>query len=461
MRAAMLGRLERMPRASDILPFVRLSYAQPSTYSWFDEEGERKVVTQAEGGEQGDPLMPLLFSIGIQGALEQVARLLKPGEHLCAFLDDIYMVCEPERVRPLYNILGAALHREAGISLHTGKTRVWNRGGIVPAHVEEMGLDVWNCDGIKVLGTPLGTAHFVASLVEERIAEERRLWEAIPSVPDLQCAWQILVQSANPRSNHTIRTLPPSQSAEYARQHDEGMWATVQALLTEVPGSEHELRSAEQVPTLPMRMGGLGMRSASRCAPAAYWASWSDALHMIHQRTPAVAESVVTALGQEEQFGGCVGELQEAAERLDHEGFWWRPSWEALRRGERPTSDERWRTWRVDTRLAVLGIIHFRHLLSESPAVKPYCRSSGALEVALWTQRLAFAPTAPEFTIAPHLFRVLVLERLHLPLPITEAVCEGCGAPVDIRGHHRAACMRTGRVKKRAVPTERVLARVF
>ena len=252
LRAAMLGRLERMPRASAILPFVRLSYAQPSTYSWFDEEGERKVVTQAEGGEQGDPLMPLLFSIAIQGALEQVARLLKPGEHLRAFLDDIYMVCEPERVRPLYNILGAALHREASVC--TLAKPVWNRGGIVPAHVEEMGPDVWNCDGIKVLGTPLGTAHFVASLVEERIAEERRLWEAIPSVLDLQCAWQILVQSANPRSNHMIRTLPPSQSAEYARQHDEGMWATVQALLTEVPGSEHELRSAEQVATLPMRM---------------------------------------------------------------------------------------------------------------------------------------------------------------------------------------------------------------
>ena len=86
-----------------------LSYAQPSTYSWFNDEGERKVVTQAEGGEQGDPLMPLLFSIGIQGALEQVARSLGPGEHLCAFLDDIYMVCEPDRVRPLYDLLGAAL----------------------------------------------------------------------------------------------------------------------------------------------------------------------------------------------------------------------------------------------------------------------------------------------------------------------------------------------------------------
>ena len=55
-----------------------------------------------------------------------------------------------------------------------------------------------------------------------------------------------------------------------------------------------------------MRMGGLGIRSAH----ATDSASWSDALHMIHQRTPAVAESVVTALSQEEQpGGGCVGEL--------------------------------------------------------------------------------------------------------------------------------------------------------
>ena len=85
----MLGRLERMPRAKAILPLVRLSYAQPSTYSWFNDEGERKVVTQAEGSEQGDPLMPLLFAIGKERALEEVGRSLKPGEHLCAFLDDI------------------------------------------------------------------------------------------------------------------------------------------------------------------------------------------------------------------------------------------------------------------------------------------------------------------------------------------------------------------------------------
>ena len=74
---------------------------------------------------------------------------------------------------------------------------------------------------------------------------------------------------------------------------------------------------------------------------------------------------------------------------------------------------------------------------------------------------LACVPTAPEFTIAPHLFRVLVLERLQLPFPISEAVCEGCGARVDTHGHHKAACKKTVRVNKRAIPTEPVSARVF
>ena len=76
---AMLGRLARMPNAKALLPFVLLSYAEPSKYDWHDDEGRRRTVTQAEGGEQGDTLMPLLFSIGIQSALEEVSQSLLVG----------------------------------------------------------------------------------------------------------------------------------------------------------------------------------------------------------------------------------------------------------------------------------------------------------------------------------------------------------------------------------------------
>ena len=131
---------------------------------------------------------------------------------------------------------------------------------------------------------------------------------------------------------------------------------------------------------------------------------------MIHQRTPAVAESVVTALGQEGQLGGgCVGELRDAAVRLDHEGFWWRPSWEA-------------------------------------PAVRPYCCSSGALEVTLRTERWCSSGVRPNSPGVHHRSTSVLCSGVGTPasaLPISDVVCEGCGATVDIHGHNRAACMRT------------------
>ena len=110
-------------------------------------EGIRLNVTQAE---QGDPLMPLLFSIAIQGALEEVATMLLPGEQLRAFLDDVYALCSPDRVKPIYEALARALHRVAGIRLHQGKTRVWNKASIQPGRRSQSGRErvaAWRSHG--------------------------------------------------------------------------------------------------------------------------------------------------------------------------------------------------------------------------------------------------------------------------------------------------------------------------
>ena len=122
-----------------------------------DKEGHRRTVTQAEGGEQGDPLMPLLFSIGIQHAVEEVASAMLPGEQL--------------RVGPLCKLLEEALLRNPGIHLHQGKTKIWNRAGVIPEDIHE-GDDAWHPEGINVLGTPVGSGHFIA-LRKSAICGER------------------------------------------------------------------------------------------------------------------------------------------------------------------------------------------------------------------------------------------------------------------------------------------------
>ena len=46
-------------------------------------------------------------------------------------------------------------------------------------------------------------------------------------------------------------------------------------------------------------------------------------------------------------------------------------------------------------------------------------------------------------TYAPHIFRVLLLRRLRLPLPLAERVCR-CRRTLDTYSDHRAACARAG-----------------
>ena len=90
---------------------------------------------------------------------------------------------------------------------------------------------MWSPDGVRILGTPIGSGAFLQACTDERLEEEEKLLAALESVPDLQSAWQILLQSASARCNHLVRTLPPSASRSYAIGHDQRKWAAVQRLL--------------------------------------------------------------------------------------------------------------------------------------------------------------------------------------------------------------------------------------
>ena len=91
--------------------------------------------------------MPLLSSLAIHDA--QTAGMAL-GELLFSFLDDVYVVASPERIRELYNLLG-------------GATR--------PPRMDDFCPDVWNSEGIKILGTPVGS---VQEVCDSRLEEEGR-----------------------------------------------------------------------------------------------------------------------------------------------------------------------------------------------------------------------------------------------------------------------------------------------
>ena len=71
---SMMSKLLDVP----VAPIRRMACSLPSRHAWEDREREA-LDWQHKGGEQGDPFMPLLFSLAIHNALVEVLRQLWEG----------------------------------------------------------------------------------------------------------------------------------------------------------------------------------------------------------------------------------------------------------------------------------------------------------------------------------------------------------------------------------------------
>ena len=137
--------------------------------------------------------MPALFSLGQRAAFRTMQQHLLPNEALLAFLDDVYVVVPPNRVRPVYDTLAHTLQSQASIQLNQGKTRAWNAAGIEPPNIRDLGEDVWvgnpnlpaRSQGMTVLGAPIGSAAFVQHQLQQANQQHQHLLDRIPHLEDL------------------------------------------------------------------------------------------------------------------------------------------------------------------------------------------------------------------------------------------------------------------------------------
>ena len=186
-RSSMLGALARTPSAHKLLPFVLLSYGAQSRYLWTDEAGQVHEVLQGEGGEQGDALMPALFSLGMADALKQAQDSLLADELVVAYLDDVYIITAPERALAAYRTVTETIATVCGVQPNLGKTVVWNQAGTVPHEIQGLGEGVWRGSGpqagIRILGAPFGTQAFVDGFGEAQVAKASRLLEQVKALP--------------------------------------------------------------------------------------------------------------------------------------------------------------------------------------------------------------------------------------------------------------------------------------
>ena len=138
-RARMFEHLLSDPKLSSLVPFVRQWYGEDTQYRWIDDTGACHIIRQADGGEQGDSLMPALFCLGFHPALEELHAELPVGAVLIAYLDDAYIVCNHSEVVDCVVLATNIFRLVSHIDVHLGKLAAWSRN-ICPPPERFVGL---------------------------------------------------------------------------------------------------------------------------------------------------------------------------------------------------------------------------------------------------------------------------------------------------------------------------------
>ena len=172
---------------------------------FYDEDGVAHDMTQAEGGEQGDPLMPALQALG-QHSAPAPATISMRGRRL----HDVHARSH----RATFRCFG---HRPVG-----GKARAWNAAGeerSSPVHASPRRARRWarapDQQGLAVLGTPVRHPKFCSPASRTCVSSTMRCYSASRRCPTCK-------GRGSSRAATTCWECPRPPEA-YAESHDKGL----------------------------------------------------------------------------------------------------------------------------------------------------------------------------------------------------------------------------------------------
>jgi len=219
----------------------------------------RRLNTRATTGVfQGSTVAPALFCVGLQPILDAV-RLRHPSVAVVAYLDDITLVGADEALGAATQTL-RQLMAAIGLEVNATKSWAWRADTVV----RDCGFNrAAEDEGLKVLGAWLGP-HLAAKAHANRVATDTVKQLEKTAILSHHATMCLLRYEAPAKVVFLLRTQPQDTTQDAATMVDAAVKATVERVLGALSEWQWLLLS------LPLRMGGFGIRPALRIAPFAF-----------------------------------------------------------------------------------------------------------------------------------------------------------------------------------------------
>ena len=401
---------EARARTPSISPWLECCYgSQPLLFL-----GEHTILSCC-GVQQGDPLGPLGFALALHPIVERIKREV-PGLLLNSwYLDDGTLCGSPSDIHSALAIIEAD-GPSRGLFLNRNKSHLF-----IPAEA--------SCDysffppeipvsngGFRLLGSPFGPASFCTSLALKRVEKIRDTLDSLKSLQDSQIQSTLLRSClALPKFSFALRTCAP-QLIEPALTAFDG---TMRDALSDIAGGPIPEWSWLKA-SLPVSMGGLGLRRALFYAPTAYIGSWQKC-------KPLISDILRHSPAPPSVFPGCVAALAASAGR---------PEWLSLQDIDVPL------TQRALSKSVDLAL--FDTLLDSAPDSR-----SRALTLSCSIPHAGdWLNVIPSRALGLHFldreFRVCLQYWLDLPIFSETSKCSICHVAADLFGDHHVGCGGNG-----------------
>ena len=245
------------------------AYSTPS-YLYF---GDEDIIQSREGCQQGDPLGPLLFALGIRDLMNSCQ-----SEVNIWYLDDATVCGDPETVmQDLTRIMAAS--NSLGLSVNTKKCEIFTLQGsedptgsnttdLLPESLTILDQIKRNMPNIKtmhrndllLLGAPI-YEEAADNVLLEKLEDLRRMGERLDFIDAQDAVFLLRNCYAIPKLTYFLRTAPTFKNADTLKLYDLELKKILEGILNIKMDD-----SAWDQSSLPVKKGGLGIRKATDLA---------------------------------------------------------------------------------------------------------------------------------------------------------------------------------------------------